>query len=333
MASLFLLLLLVVTSEWGIAAPESTAVSPQRCLLVFSYHRGYAWNDAIEEAAVAGLQGRCQIERFFMDSKRHPEVEWIQRKVSEVLLRIEQWRPDIILAVDDNVSKYLVVPYLKGTEIPVVFCGVNWTVEGYGYPDRNVTGMVEVNPIHDLIELSQWVKAQHIDPKQRSLQRVLFIDTDLLTSRKVFRYYRESFEEAGIELVPRMVRTFEAWKAAYLEGQSYDMVLVMNRSGIDGWDQMVAEHFVAEQGGVLSVASYDWMKEVAALTVAIVPAEQGEWAAAAMGRILSGTPVSAIPTVTNQRSQVFTQPHLLERAGTDCDALDTGEITAQAGRR
>ncbi|GAA4399110.1 hypothetical protein GCM10023187_10490 [Nibrella viscosa] len=71
------------------------------------------------------------------------------RRVAETLKRRP---PDLVLASDDDAVREVVVPYLKHTATPVVFCGVNWSAEGYGLPVANVTGMLEVVPIRETLE-------------------------------------------------------------------------------------------------------------------------------------------------------------------------------------
>ncbi len=61
----------------------------------------------------------------------------------------------MVIACDDAAQKYVVSPYLREKEIPVVFCGVNWDASEYGYPASNITGMIEEEPIGRLIDLLQ----------------------------------------------------------------------------------------------------------------------------------------------------------------------------------
>lgn len=92
-----------------------------RCLYVSSYHAGYVWNDDTEEAMTKVLQGQYEIKKFYMDGKRNPAPEFAQHKALEAKKLTETWKPDIVIAADDNVSRYLVMPYLKNTAVPVVF--------------------------------------------------------------------------------------------------------------------------------------------------------------------------------------------------------------------
>ena len=131
---------------------EAQAQQLRKCLFVASYHQGYAWQDGLERGLRSVLEGKCEIRQFNMDTKRNPSHEFGKKMALEAKARIESWKPDIVIASDDNASKYLVAPYFKDAKLPFVFCGINWTAKEYGYPYSNATGMIEVFPIKQLIK-------------------------------------------------------------------------------------------------------------------------------------------------------------------------------------
>ena len=134
----------------AVVIPSVANAAEPVCLYVGSYHAGYHWNDRIEQGLERSLKGVCEVHRFYMDTKRNKGAPFAEGKAEEAKALIDKLRPDVVIACDDNASKYLVVPHLKGSAVPVVFCGVNWTVEPYGYPFPNVTGMIEVAPVRPL---------------------------------------------------------------------------------------------------------------------------------------------------------------------------------------
>ncbi|HOL89685.1 MAG TPA: hypothetical protein PK965_10750, partial [Anaerohalosphaeraceae bacterium] len=74
------------------------------------------------------------------------------RKAKEV---IETWKPDLVIAADDNASAYLIAPFYRNADLPFVFCGVNWDAGSYGFPCRNVTGMIEVDLVDSMVRAMQ----------------------------------------------------------------------------------------------------------------------------------------------------------------------------------
>lgn len=293
---------------WGLAALLfSQEVLAARCLYVSSYHAGYEWNDGIEQGMEAVLNGKCQLKKFYMDGRRNLDDGFARKKALEAKALIDSWKPDVIIAADDNASKYLVMPYLKNAVVPVVFCGINWTAEPYGYPYTNATGMIEVGPIEQLMsEVRELVQgARH----------GVFLSVDEITAYKEFAMNKELYAKHGIALRHLPVKTMEEWEAGYLEAQRTDFIILGNNAGIQGWDKTRAKDFAYEHARKFSVSYLDWMAPYGVLTMAKIADEQGEWAAKVALMILQGASPRSIPIVANRRWNMFVNPRLLNRTG------------------
>jgi len=59
-------------------------------------------------------------------------------KALEAKALIESWQPDGVITADDKAAKYIIKPFGKEHTMPFVFCGINWTVQEYGFPHCNV---------------------------------------------------------------------------------------------------------------------------------------------------------------------------------------------------
>lgn len=297
--------LLVTLLLFSLTVTESFAAD-ERCLLLYSYHQGYEWNDGIDRGATGVLKGECEIRRFFLDSKRNKSPEFIQNKAEEARALIESWKPNVVIAADDNASKYVVVPYLKGGETPVLFCGVNWEAKRYGFPASNVTGMVEVSPIVPLIKVGlQMVMGRKV--------KAHFIAADVVTEHKEFIRFEREFAQRGVEIVPHFVENFEQWKAAYQASQQSNALLVLsNNAGVRQWDQPAAERWVEQNSRVFSISANPWMSQLAHITMGKVADEQGAWAAQKALAILEGAEVSSIAMTTNKQWKLQVNRPLLE---------------------
>ncbi len=284
------------------------AAAPAQCLYVSSYHSGYEWNDGIERGLEAALKGRCEVTRFYMDGKRNLDEEFAKAKAREAYELIGRLNPDIVIAADDSASKYLVMPYLKNQPMPVVFCGLNWTAEPYGYPYTNSTGMIEVGPIEALMaEVRSVVK---------NARRGVFLSADEITQRKEFAMTRETYRRVGITVTHKPVRTMAEWEAAYAAAQTgNDFIVIGNYAGIPDWDRERARRLVHERSRRFSVAYLDWMAPFAMLTMSKIADEQGEWAGKAAVLILDGTAPSKIPVVANRRWNMYVNGSALRRTG------------------
>ena len=278
-----------------------------RCLYVSSYHAGYVWNDDIENAMEKVLHGQCEIKKFYMDGKRNLAQEFAQQKALEAKKLIETWRPDVVIAADDNASRYLVMPHLKNTGVAVVFCGINWTVEPYGYPYRNTTGMVEIGPVEPLANAVKKVVA--------NAGQGVFLSADEMTQNKEVALNRKVYAKHGITITHRPVKTMADWENAFLEAQKADFIILGNNAGINDWSHDRALAQVKSKARKFTVSYLDWMAPYTMLTMAKIAGEQGDWAARTALRILKGARPESIPIAANQRWNIFINPSLLKKTG------------------
>ncbi|MDH5183343.1 MAG: hypothetical protein OEX12_05575 [Gammaproteobacteria bacterium] len=283
------ILLLAMTLQ----LPSAWAEDKHRCLFISSYHIGYAWSDGIEAAVYQHLKERCVVRSVYLDSKREPHPEKIEKRAHKVKQLVEEWKPDVIIAADDNASKFVIKPYYRDSDIPVIFCGINWSVEEYGYPYSNTTGMVEVMPIKSLLNF-----VRKTVPNARN---GVFLSADVMTERKDYQRYKKVFARKGIKLNKELAATFTDWTTMYHRSQSYDFIIVNNNAGIVDWNEKQARAVVTESGQRPTFTVYEWMMPFAMIGVTKDPAEQGEWAAKAASSVLKGVPISTIPIIPNQR--------------------------------
>ena len=278
-----------------------------RCLYVSSYHKGYEWNDGIERGIESVIDGRCELERFYMDTKQHPETAWAEQKALEATKLIRQLKPDVVIVADDNASRYLVKPHFRDSPIPFVFCGLNWTIEEYGYPYKNTTGMVEVTPIKPLLK-----QIRNVIPTAKT---GIFISASVATEYKEFDHYKKILAREGIVLLGQLVNTMAEWEAAYKQAQRYDFIILSNYAGITGWDKTRAAKVALNNARTLTVGTYDWMMPYVAFALTKVPEEQGEWAARVALAVLDGLSPQEIPVIPNRRWQVWINPVIIQKLG------------------
>ncbi|MBF0357233.1 MAG: hypothetical protein HQL70_01425 [Magnetococcales bacterium] len=277
------------------------------CLWVSSYHQGYEWNDGIGRGLDATLASRCKIEKFYMDTKRNTSQDFGRKMGAEAFALVQRNKPDLIIASDDNASRYFVKPYLKNSKIPVVFCGINWGIEEYGYPYDNATGMVEIAPVTAILE--------EIKRTINSPSRGLYLSVDVPTEHIDYFWYKKTFARNRVTVDSHFVKTLAEWKAGYLTGQRYDFIIIGNNGGIKNWNKKQAEDFAYKNAKKLTVTNYDWMMPYTMLAETKIPDEQGEWAGMVALEILDGMHPSDIPIVPNRRWSFFVNHKLLEKAG------------------
>ena len=288
------------------AGREAMPLAGKRVLLVNSYHPGYAWSDGIVEGARAVLEPQGVVLRMVnMDTKRNQGEAFLKEAGRKAMAEVRAFRPDVVIACDDNAQRWFVVPFLLGGPIPVVFCGVNWDAAQYGYPAANVTGMVEVEVLGTLMDhLRRFAKGD----------RVGFLGDDTESERQIFANYDRQLPHGTLR--PYFVKDFAAFKAAFLAAQQQcDMLILSNNSTLRDWDDAEAQRIVAAHGTVPTGTYTEWLAPYVVFTTAKVAQEQGEWAAGAALRILRGESPAAIPLVRNEKARLIVNVKMAQGLG------------------
>jgi len=296
----FFIALLLSLSLW------SSNSQAARCFWVSSYAPGYEWNDEIEMGIRETLAGKCDLKTFHMDTKRHPSTQFGRQQARKAHQQIQAYQPDVLIASDDNASRYLIRPYYRNVKTPVVFCGLNWSVKEYGYPYKNATGMVEFAPIEPLI--------QEVNHVLGHPQKALYLSSDVKTERKEYKYYKKFFASKKIQLDAYFAKTIVSWKKGFLKAQEYDFVFIGNNGGINDWDTKLATEFARQKSKKFSVTNNLWMSPYSMAAFTKIPREQGDWAAAVALEIINGTPPDEIPITPNRKWNVYVNPILLKKA-------------------
>jgi len=277
------------------------------CVYVSSYHRGYAWSDGIERGLRDELDGRCNLIQFNMDTKRNKDELYKIKKAREIADKIKKIKPDVLIVSDDNAAKYLIVPYFRGGKTPVVFSGINWTVKEYGFPARNVTGMIEVAPVSPMLEWARKLTQQG--------KRGLYIGANTLTETKFLKQVVKVAADMDMIVEGVLVDTLEAWQKAFQQATEVDFIILGSPSGIVDWDINLAEEIVRKSAEKLTLTNYDWMMSIAMLGFVEIPEEHGRWSAKAAMAIQGGLPIQRIPIIASRKWEVYENPQLLRLSG------------------
>jgi ABC-type uncharacterized transport system substrate-binding protein len=309
-------LVLAACNSTTSAAPSTTPAASQaataptyagkKILFINSYHEGYEWSDGVEKGIHNVLDNTgAELKFVRLDTKRNPDEAFAKTAGTQAKAEIEAFQPDVVIACDDNAQKYVIVPYFKGTALPIVFAAVNWDASAYGYPTSNVTGMIEVELPGQVVEqLKSYAKGA----------RVAYLTVDSETEQKVAEIYNERFFDGQMKTY--WVKTLDEFKQAFLKAQNeVDILFMGNNAGADRWDQAEMEQFVLDNGKIPSGSINSWMAPYSLLTLAKSPEEQGEWSAKAALKILDGTLVSSIAVTENKKGKLILNLALAEKLG------------------
>lgn len=289
------------------AVPAGAIMQP-RVLLVHSYHFNYPWTRGINQAVasyfnlqldhsghvVSDQPGPVELKIVYMDTKRRTDTEFIRAAALKAKDVIDQWKPEVVIISDDNAAKYLVLPYYHSSPLSIVFCGINWSADEYNFSAANITGMVEVQLVDQLVEIMKIYSKG---------ERVAFLKGDDPSARKEAGFYEKNY---GLRLDKRFVRSYADWKSEFLRlQQEADMILLGNTATIADWDKEAALRFVRANTSVPTGNWDKWMAPYSLITVATKPEEQGRWAAEQAMRIVQGVSPGDIPITKNREAQVY----------------------------
>ncbi len=308
----FVIIIIIVMITFSLFAQEPSSekkASPylgKKVLFVNSYHAGYGATPQKIESALSILKSAdVDVHVAHMDTKRNRSKVFKKQAGLKVKAEIKQWKPDLVIAADDNASKYLVEPYYKNADLPFVFIGVNWDASKYGYPYKNATGQIEIEPIKSLIlKLVQFSQGK----------RVGILTLDSLTDRISIKHYENILE---IDFQKEVyVNTFKEWKKKYLSLQKQvDILILRNVKGIAGWNNEEAESFIMEHTLIPTGTTTPSSAPYAMVSYIKVIEEIGEYAGYTALKILSGTPPESIPIEKNKRAAIKLNLSIAKKLG------------------
>jgi ABC-type uncharacterized transport system substrate-binding protein len=278
-----------------------------KVLHVDSYHEGYPWGDGITNAVrrVLGSNADIELKVHHMDTKRNPDKAFKTQAGAEAMKVVDEFSPDLVIAADDNAQEFLVVPYLRNTDIPVVFCGINWSADQYKYKSTNVTGIIEINAVDELLDLATMFA---------NGAKVAFLAGDTHSERRESKIIED---QLNIEFVDgAFVSTFAEWKEKYVELQEKADILYLNNAfGITDFDEEEGAAFALDNLKIVTCSTHLFMGPLVMVVYAKMAEEQGEWAADTALKILSGSVPRDIPVARNQRAKILFNAQIIEKLG------------------
>jgi ABC-type uncharacterized transport system substrate-binding protein len=301
--------LLPVLLFMGLTSCKESMQEKKKVVYVNSYHRGFPPSDQVTSGVVEMLPSDSfEVVSYFMDTKRNPSEEYIINRVAGLLDSIKLEEPDILIVSDDNAMKYLVVPNFQDDPLPIVFCGVNWTVSQYDISGCNITGILEILPVADLL--------QTLKPYYPEMKKLLVLNENTTTSRKTEPLLDTLLGNIGMEVTQELVDDFESWKSVFSEANNkYDIIYLQTRGAIRGWDHDVAIRHIDQFMKIPLVTCEEFMMPYAVFGLTQLSKEQGMVAAEKAKAILKGTSPSDLSITKNKMSKVWINPRLAEKIG------------------
>ena len=282
----------------------------KKIFYVNSYHPGYGSSDQVQEGIVENIDTTIYaFEMAYLNAKKASEAE-LANNAETIWNQIKSNSPDLLIVSDDNAVQSIVVPHLKELDIPILFCGVNWSAEKYNLPFNQVSGMLEILPVEaslDLIKKSGWKYSKITILSENSAGEIKNKETltPLLTNR-------------GLEVNYQMVDDFDAWKRGFKESQSdsSNIVFLPTNGAIKNWNNQDATSWVQEHLVVPVFTCDDFMVPYATFGLTKVAKEQGEWVVKRAIEILEKKiEINNLSVANNSQFECFLNEPLMEQIG------------------
>ncbi len=295
----------------------AASINKPRVLVLQSYDTDFSWVTDINKAIERVLEKKPYSVRYhYMDTKRHPDQAFKEKAGLTARNMIKSWKPNVIIAVDDNAQEFVGKYFNNDPSIDIVFTGMNATPDKYGYDKAsNVTGVLERIPYGALKEV--FLQVMTSDKK-----RILHISDSSETSQYIHNEL-VSFPWEPLKLVDSIqCDTFDDWKKALLTRQGdADFLLVthyhtIKKSKDDSSIMPPKEVMEWTMKNTKLPAIGCWgfnVEDGGMMAVAVSPFEQGELAAQmAVDIIDHKKPPSEIPVVTNKLFVMYLREPLLK---------------------
>jgi ABC-type uncharacterized transport system substrate-binding protein len=291
----------------------------KKIFYINSYHKGYVPSDekmmAIQETFAA--QTNMVLKIFFMDAQRRQDEKSIQAKTKEALKSVRDFNPDVIVASDDDAVKYVIAPYFRKGPIPVVFCGVNWSCHQYGLPTAFVTGMIEVLPAKEALEILRKIYPE--------MKKLTVLSGNSSSDRKNIKTLESIFRREELFSETNLVDNFSSWKQFFLAAnKTSDVIFLPSNGAVAGWNDTEAWEFVFKNIRKPTFTCDESMMRFSVFGMTKVNREQGEWAANTALDILAGKKPIDFPVAVNRQTKGYINPLLAGVIGfkPDADLLD-----------
>ncbi len=316
--SIILILLLAALTAMG-----TYKLTRPHILILHSYDSSYAWTRDVNSGlhSVLDKHPDWSLRWHYMDLKRQPTQASRDEAGINARKVIDQWSPEILIAVDDDAQNYAARFYINRTNIKIVFAGINGEPSAYDYDKaNNVTGILERKPltaIREAIQFSNLSATLQAKAKKNSdgMVRLMHLGDQSSSVEDDDRFIRDFDWQPLLFTGSRLVTTFAEWQAVVIAAPSRaDIVLISNyrrlaRSSTDSslvppdevvrWTQansrlplLGANSFFVEDGGMLAIGTSG--------------VEQGKVAADMAARLLDGhTKIADIAQTETHQFVVF----------------------------
>lgn len=291
----------------------------KKVLVVHSYHKTQKGHvDEMSEGIEEALRGtRVKIKYFHMDTKRKNNIEWKKEAGDMAMQLVEEFKPHIVITMDDNAQQYF-AKYYAGKKSPIfVFGGVNAEPAKYGFPAKNVTGVIERPNIRESVELLQKIKP--------GIKKMVML-SDKSPTTDAFKEYAKKLNLPVKVVAYEQAVTFKDWKTMIrkyrnkVDAFGVYVIRTIQRSDSDNThvDETELISYLVNNCKLPSVGFFDTSAKIGILCgISVSMKEQGYAAAKIAREIINGKKPKDFKVVPTTKGRIQLNLKTAEKLGID----------------
>ncbi len=214
-------IVILLTGMFLTVLAETSCLYAARIFILHSYEKDHVCGQPQHDGVVFALRQagyrdteNLELEVYYMDTKQRNNIpELIERQALLARKRIDAFKPDVLVTLDDNAFSSVGLAYAQAP-FPVVFCGVNQCLEQYNArvhfldarhaPGHTITGVYEKLHVSDALRVHC-----RLFP---GVQTVQFIVDRSVTGRAIFEQITKELSGDPPPCVWRMT-VVDSWEA------------------------------------------------------------------------------------------------------------------------
>jgi ABC-type uncharacterized transport system substrate-binding protein len=195
----------------------SLSDSRSRILVLHSYADDYIWTHEVNIGIqrILGSNRQVEVRYHYLDARRRGDAEFLSRAAKLAINDITEFRPQVLIAIDDIAQDLVVRHFVDAPNLQIVFGGVGERIEKYGFDKAaNVTGIMERKPFAAIKEIVMILaNSGSLPPAPRI---AMITDTTASTMNDAKELGARDWKPGGF-VGHKAVDTFEDWQKAVLD--------------------------------------------------------------------------------------------------------------------
>jgi ABC-type uncharacterized transport system substrate-binding protein len=267
---------------------------------VNSYHQGYLPSDNNLKGFIQAFDvENVKINFIYMDTKNYVDPDYADSVGKKIIEDLLKEKPDFLVISDDPAMKYVAMPFSDVSNIPILFSGVNWSIEEYDIEGKNITGVLEYLPVEQFVN--------YFKRTEGSNQKVAVLTENSFSEVKSSRFIKEILIAEGYEVDYFFVSDFAEWASTFMAlNDSGVMICLPTNGAIKNWDKSNALDLVSTYTKVPTFTFDSFMMDYATIGFIKNEEEMGRQIAEIIKSILKGKSIKEIPISRNYEYEILT---------------------------